>query len=364
MDEKINFGFGIFDKLFFQASKVLFVYDVDAASITYLNAAFSHLWNRTRESVIASPAILLETVHPEDREHLFREYHELTEGTPKYGIEFRIRTPDGSILWLLLTPQFFTDATGGRCIAGMVEDITDAKENIDTLHKHGAKKNAILEILSHDLAGPLASIQSLADALSESTKSYENAEANNLIRIIRESSERSLRMIRDFVQQEFLETAEAAMVTRRVNLVKKVREVMEQLEGGERIINREFRFNSSSDRLYVYIDQDKFGQVITNLISNAIKFTRDGGVIAVDISEQETSVLIAVKDNGIGIPERYHDKLFEKFTPARREGLKGEPSTGLGLAIAKTIMEWHKGSIWFESEENVGTTFYIEIPKE
>jgi two-component system sensor histidine kinase VicK len=74
-------------------------------------------------------------------------------------------------------------------------------------------------------------------------------------------------------------------------------------------------------------------------------------------------VVISISDTGIGIPKAFHDTLFEKFTSARRRGLKGEVSTGLGMSIIKTIVEWHGGSIWFNSEENVGTTFFIEIPK-
>ena len=67
-------------------------------------------------------------------------------------------------------------------------------------------------------------------------------------------------------------------------------------------------------------------------------------------------------DTGVGIPEKFHEKLFEKFSTARRTGLKGEPSVGLGMSIIKTIIEWHEGKIWFESQQNKGTTFYIEIP--
>ena len=91
-------------------------------------------------------------------------------------------------------------------------------------------------------------------------------------------------------------------------------------------------------------------QVINNLISNSIKFTPDGGEITVSLEEKENTVLITVADTGIGIPEKYHDTLFDKFTRARRPGIKGEPSVGLGMSIIKTIVEWHQGTIWFESQ--------------
>lgn len=347
-----------------RAKKVFFSYDVGAASITFLNHAFTQVWKQARESILDRPALLLETVHPDDRPYLIEEYEEFLRGVQKENVEFRIRLPDGSVKSLLLEPQLIVDEQGRKYVAGMVEDITVAKENTTTLQKYAAKKNSVLEILSHDLAGPLANIQGLADLLADYTKAYGNEEVANIIRIIRESSERNIHLIRDFVQQEFLESSSVELLRKRLDLVAKLREVVEQYKEGERHIQKVINFTTSSEKVYVYYDDTKFMQVINNLFSNAIKFTRDNGVISLDLTEQEDTVLITVRDNGIGIPQKYHSKLFEKFSPARREGLRGEPSTGLGMSIIKTIVEWHHGNIWFDSEENVGTTFYIRLPKE
>ena len=362
MDEKSIYT--IFNNLFGRTSKVLFIYDINAAAITFLNVAFSYLWNRSRESVISDPALLLETIHPEDKDFIAQEYQELVKGAIKFDIECRILQPDNTVSWILINPQLVTDEQGTTYIAGLVDDITAQKDNVNNLHKFASKKNSILEILSHDLAGPLANIQSLAELLTENTKSYQNKEINHIISIIQDSCGRSINLIREFVQQEFLESAEACLVKRRENLVQKMQEVIEQYQDGENHIQKEFRFTTSSDQFYVHIDQDKFMQAINNLLSNAIKFTHDNGVISIDLSEGENSMLIKIQDNGIGIPQQFHDELFDKFTRARREGLRGEPSTGLGMSIIKTIVGWHQGKIWFESEENVGTTFYIELPKE
>src|SRR5690606_15264878 len=122
-------------------------------------------------------------------------------------------------------------------------------------------------------------------------------------------------------------------------------------------------FTVSHEEIFMEVDDHKFMQVINNLISNAIKFTFDGGIISVSIEEKQDSVLFTVADNGIGIPPKYHNGLFERFTEARRLGLKDEPSTGLGMSIIKTIVEWHNGRIWFDSKENEGSSFFIELPK-
>lgn len=125
-----------------------------------------------------------------------------------------------------------------------------------------------------------------------------------------------------------------------------------------------FSFVTSCDKVYVSLDDTKFMQVVNNLISNAIKFTPDGGKITLALEEQDESLLVRVEDTGVGIPQKYHATLFDKFTNARRPGIKGEPSVGLGMSIIKTIVEWHQGKIWFESEENKGTRFFVQIPKQ
>jgi len=86
--------------------------------------------------------------------------------------------------------------------------------------------------------------------------------------------------------------------------------------------------------------------------------------IRVDDQEEAGTVPITLRDNGIGIPKKYHAGLFDKFTKARRPGLRHEPTTGPGMFILKTIVEWHGGNIWFESEENQGATFFVEVPME
>ena len=102
--------------------------------------------------------------------------------------------------------------------------------------------------------------------------------------------------------------------------------------------------------------------MINNLLINAIKFSNDNKQITVTTAAKDKKVQITVKDNGIGIPDRLKDKVFERFTKAKRKGTMGEPTFGLGLSICKEITEYYNGSIWFESKENEGTTFYLEFP--
>ena len=347
-----------------RTSQVVFAYDIDSHQFTYLNPSFELVWNRTRESAYSNPSALLETIHPEDKEYLIEMYQKLLKGTEKKSVEFRIKLDDNKVRNLFLTPFLIEQEVNKRQIAGFVEDQTSFKENQAYVQNFASKKNSLLEILSHDLSGPLNNIQGLSFLLSKEVEGYNNPKLDKMIEMLAKTSERSIGMIREFIKQEFIESVNVELIKERVNLTELVRRIIDQYKAAEREIAKTFNLITSGDEIFAEVDEYKFNQVINNLISNAIKFTHDGGTITIRVEEMEKAVLIVVADNGIGIPAKYHENLFEKFSKAKRSGLKGEPSVGLGMSLIKTIVELHNGKIWFESEENKGTTFYIELSKE
>jgi len=110
------------------------------------------------------------------------------------------------------------------------------------------------------------------------------------------------------------------------------------------------------------ISKEKMWRVLTNLIANAIKFTPLGKNIDVIMQSTYEFITIIIKDEGIGIPNSLKNLVFDWDTMGKRQGTNGEKPFGMGLAISKQIISAHDGKIWFESKENVGTTFFIEIP--
>jgi two-component system sensor histidine kinase VicK len=356
-------SFDFLNALLAHLDQVVFAYSANSNKFIYLNPASEQVLNLTRDSIEAG--VLLEMVHPEDREYVREVYEDLLKGVIRQRMEFRILLPDKAERWLGVKPFLMQEASDQPVIAGVAEDITDFKHYSEVEQKYSNKKNAIIQILSHDLAGPLGTIQSLSSLVATRTKKYGDEDVNHVIGLITKTSKGSLRLIRDFVNQEFLESSETALIKGRANIVEKIQELIEQYQESQQNAAKTFTLLTSDPAIYVDIDEVKFIQVITNLISNAIKFTQDDGKITVRIEDKEKAgtVLITVEDNGIGIPEKYHATLFDKFTKARRPGLRKEPSVGLGMSIIKTIVEWHKGRIWFESQENKGSAFYVEIPK-
>jgi two-component system sensor histidine kinase VicK len=204
----------------------------------------------------------------------------------------------------------------------------------------------------------------LSELLAKNTHAYQDAHVSELIEVIHRMAAGGVHLIREFIKQEFLESAQVTLLKNRVDLVERLHLLIGQYQQSQLQLAKTFTLEASSPAIFVSLDQDKFLQVVNNLVSNAIKFTPDEGHIRVCLEEKDQTVLLTVTDDGIGIPPAMQEGLFDKFTKARRPGIRGEESVGLGMSIIKTIVKWHGGNIWFKSQEHKGTTFYVEIPKE
>lgn len=346
--------------------EVLFAYHLQIKKIIYLNEAFERVWNITRESVLSGLYPVFEVIHPDDKSHVNESFAMMLKDGQSRQIEFRIvlTAPERKQKWIKVN-AYISQKAENTIIIGIASDTTGDKEYSDTLHKFSDKKNSILQILSHDLLGPLGNIDLSTSMLLDDEKFNSDATSTELIYLIERNSKKSVAMIRDLINDEFLQSSGASLQKQRVDLVDKIRIVIDQLQQSPLFLTQQ-RFNliTSSGSLFVRIDESKFMQAISNLLSNALKFTPHTGNIDITIEDLGKKILLKVQDNGIGIPADLQPYLFDKFTRARRPGINGEPTIGLGMSIIKTIIEWHNGRIWFDSEEGKGSTFYIEIPKE
>lgn len=341
--------------------KVYFQYDIKGNSFRYISPACEQLLGRPAADLATYPLDKLSTIHQDDREYMRSEYEKLLHGQEKTKAEFRIVTPDQKVRWVCLSACVLHDERGSQLIGGFAEDITEMKEYMHNILKYNNKKNATLEILSHDLAAPFANIQAAIDAIKHHV-GEQDAELLQLIEFIKADSMRGSDMIRDFVDNEFLESSQVVLHKERVDIAEKVRFMMDTYKEQSKLVEKEFRLISPEKAIYIFVDNMKFLQVMNNLVSNAIKFTEENGIITVAVEEKQDTVQISVSDNGIGIPEQMRPFLFDRFTKARRAGIRGEKSVGLGMSIIHTIVELHGGTITYESQEGIGTTFYIQIP--
>jgi two-component system sensor histidine kinase VicK len=354
----------VFQQIGDQHDDVCFVFDLEAEKFVYLNAAFEPVWQKKVAEAMADPSFLSGTIHPEDRSYVEENYRKFVSEPVKMGFDFRIEWPYTTDRWVWLTVFPLGKAGEAQWVAGMVRDDSPRKKNIFNMQKINARKDSMLEILAHDLRGPIGIVQNIAASIEEKLPKTDNGAASLQLQMIQQICKRNIDLIRDLVHQEFLESAEVEISKERLDLVWEINEVVVNYRNAQENLSKVFELTSSQERVFSQIDSMKFMQVINNLLSNAIKFTSDKGVIRIHIEKKKSTIVISVSDNGVGIPKKDQPFLFDKFTKARRPGLKGEESVGLGMSIIKTIVELHNGKIYFESEVNKGSTFYIQLSAE
>jgi two-component system sensor histidine kinase VicK len=230
-------------------------------------------------------------------------------------------------------------------------------KNIE-IEKAAAFKNQVLGMVAHDLRNPIAAVESLAmmmemdDDLNEDTQ--------DSVSMIKQSCVKARSIISDLL--------EAAKNENLTNIELHKTEMNHWLRGIIDMwkIQKDLKNNivllSGANPVHANINNEKFQRVLDNLISNAMKFSKEKDNIELHLEQKGNKITIKVKDHGLGIPADMLPHIFERFSKAGRTGLKGEQSTGLGLSIVKQIVESHKGIIRVESEEGKGTTFVIELP--
>jgi len=258
---------------------------------------------------------------------------------------------------ILLFGFYFTSRYFYSYKANYYKQVIEIREKNNEIENAASFKDQVLGMVAHDLRNPLAAVESTAmimemDELDDETRDN--------INIIKESCVKARGIILDLLEAARNDD-QNTIETTQVDLNLFIRKIIDSWK-----IHNETRsiitFNSSYIPLYVEINKEKFHRVMDNLISNALKFSKDNDKIEIQLDKVNKMAIIEVKDHGLGIPKDMLPHLFERFSKAGRTGIHGEQSTGLGLSIVKQIVERHKGKIEVDSVENQGSTFTIKLP--
>jgi len=237
--------------------------------------------------------------------------------------------------------------------------LRDIEEKSLEIENASIIKNEILGVVAHDLRNPLSIIKSAA-ALME-TEEYDNADIDSYLQMIHTSCDRANAIINDLIetaQNEFNDEFELIDTNINTFLSSIVDEWIKNKKEPVDII-----YHDSSNIIMAGIQPFKMHRAMDNLISNALKFSGENNHIEISLSASASDVFIRVKDFGIGIPHEHLPHIFDRFSKARRNGLRGETPVGLGLSIVHQIVKKHRGKIEVQSLENGGTTFTITLPK-
>ncbi|WP_346725232.1 sensor histidine kinase [Leptospira stimsonii] len=242
-----------------------------------------------------------------------------------------------------------------------IRDITERKIHEQKAINRIKSKDRLLAAVAHDLKNPISGILSLTELMKDQETNQKNIELLN--RMLRAGS-KSLHIIQELLQIAEMENENYRLKLEKTNLNYLIETLIKQNATEAEKNKIKLYTNLGDDPIHVQLESIKFQRVLENLISNSLKFTKEGGEILIRSFTKNKKAIIEVEDSGIGIPEGLQPVIFEQFTRAKRQGLKGEETTGLGMSIVKVIVELHKGKIRMESQEGVGTKFVIELPLE
>lgn len=216
--------------------------------------------------------------------------------------------------------------------------------------------------ISHDLRTPLATIQGYGHLLESEQYEYTKEEIIEIGRVIREKGDYMVSLVDDFSLVFRLKNTVIALEKTEVELNKLLEDVVHQFQEDLTMMRTHFIFSGMEEKLYFQVDRKLFVRVLDNLIYNAVKHNPEGTTVRVELEEQEKDILIKISDNGIGMDEETVTSLFDQYyrgtnTSERTDG------AGLGMSIAKAIVELHGGTITVHSKIGAGTTILVELPR-
>ena len=274
---------------------------------------------------------------------------------------------NGEIIWVEVSTQFRYCPTGDIEIIGVSRNIEERKkaeakilESETELRKLNATKDKFFSIIAHDLKSPFNSIIGFSEALIEQVIDKDYQGIRKYADIINQSSQKAMNLLMNLMEWAQSQTGRIEfmpesfiindLIDENVNLFNEI--------AGQKSINIKTELFANYN---VTADKAMIKTVLRNLISNAVKFTKQGGEISISTVLSQNKVIVSVKDNGIGIPTENIEKLFRIDESYSTYGTNKESGTGLGLILCKEFIEKHNEKIWVESQLSIGTCFYFTL---
>jgi len=247
---------------------------------------------------------------------------------------------------------------------GDIEGIIILLQDVTEHQKLENMRKEFVANVSHELKTPLTTIKSYTETLLDGIIDDRDLSIN-FLQVVDSETERMARLVRDLLQLSGLDFQQSKWNKKAVDLRKIIEEIILKLDVSVKNKKQRVYLNLNDlkeDDTIIYADKDRIGQAILNLLGNSIKYTPEGGHIKIDICIREDKLILGIEDNGIGIPEKDLERIFERFYRVDKARARELGGTGLGLSIAKEIIEAHEGTIEIFSQEGKGTKTVIRLP--
>jgi two-component system, OmpR family, phosphate regulon sensor histidine kinase PhoR len=237
------------------------------------------------------------------------------------------------------------------------------QKEIDELKKLEAFRKEFIADVSHELKTPIFAAQGFVHTLIDGAVNDKNVRSKFLTKAAK-SLDGLDSLVQDLLTLSQMETGDIKMRFEQTDLIHLCKEVVEQFE--ERAENKKIKLrlkNSRYPQIFVHADEKRIGQVLTNLVSNAINYTPEGGDVTIGFDVGKKNVTTIVKDTGEGIPKEHLHRIFERFYRVDKSRSREKGGTGLGLAIVKHILEGHNSKAEVQSEMGKGSEFSFKLPR-
>lgn len=258
---------------------------------------------------------------------------------------------------LLLRANFSVIQDENEEMNGFITVLSDVTEQ----EKIERDRREFVQNVSHELRTPLTTMRSYLEALMDGDTWKDEEITPKFLGVTQNETERMIRLVNDLLQLSKMDNKDYKMHKEQIDFPAYLHQIMDRFEMNKKADLHLFR-HIPEQELHVYIDKDKLTQVLDNIISNAIKYSPEGGTITLGVEVKNDHLKVHVTDQGVGIPKEQLKKVFERFYRVDKARSRKLGGTGLGLAIAKEIIEAHNGKVWAESEEGKGTTILFTLP--
>jgi len=239
------------------------------------------------------------------------------------------------------------------------QELAEARDEAIEANK---SKTEFVSVVSHELKLPMTSIKGYSDLMLSGATGELNENQANFLTTIRNNVNRMATLVSDLADISRIESGNIRIEPRSVPVWDVADEVVNLTRTQIEQKKQKVILDMPAGLPKALCDRNRLSQILTNLISNANKYTPEGGVIQVEAMQANSMIQIKVQDNGLGMTPEDQEKLFSKFFRSADEKIREAPGTGLGLSITKNLIELQGGKIWFESEFRKGTTFYFTLP--
>ncbi len=361
--EELRFNQVRLDLALQSAEEGLWDWDILSGDL-YFNDVWCEMLGYKREDFEPNVESWKIRVHPDDiaRVTALLNAHMMGE-TPRYNAIYRQKHKDGNWKWVLDNGQVVAwDAEGKPTRAiGIILDITKQKEYEASLLDMNATKNKLFSIIAHDLRGPIGNFLPILDLLTMKSEMGEE-DYEQLIAELKISAKSTFELLENLLNWSKSQSEGIQLHPTNIDVSAIVSENVEMMRLISSKKNIQIDFTAKKP-LYAYAEKDSVDLVVRNLINNAIKFTENGGLIRVSVSEKPEFITIKVSDNGVGMSEEIREKLFGQSVVSSSRGTNNEKGSGLGLALCKDFVQRNGGEIFVESTLGMGSTFMFTLPK-